>query len=71
MRIANALAVAVLLAACGGEPPEPVDTDERPASVIGDPLHRALDRAESVQDTLDDRAAELRNRLEREEGRED
>lgn len=51
------LIVAFAVSACGSESEEP------PASVIGEPLHQALDRAESVQGTLDDRAAELRQRL--------
>jgi hypothetical protein len=55
---------AFVLGACGGAGSEPQATDERPASVIGDPLHQALERAESVQDTLDDRAADLRQRIE-------
>ena len=50
--------VAFGLTACDSESEEP------PASVIGEPLHQALDRAESVQETLDARAAELRQRLE-------
>lgn len=58
------------LGACAGESsaPAPEVAEERPSSVIGDPLHRALDRAESVQGTLDDRAAELRQRLDEAEG---
>lgn len=50
--------VAFSLTACDSE------SEESSASVIGEPLHQALDRAESVQETLDDRAAELRERLE-------
>ena len=60
------------LSACSEDRSEPDVSDERPPSVIGDPLHRALDRAESVQGTLDDRAADLRQRLEQaEDGRGD
>ena len=62
------LALLIGLSACGGERSEPQVSDERPSSVIGDPLHQALDRAESVQDTLDDRASDLRQRLEQAEG---
>ena len=59
----GACAVAAL-AGCGG-----TDESEPPAEaaqrrVIGDPLHQALDRAGSVQETVDARAAELRERLE-------
>jgi hypothetical protein len=69
MRIAIFCA-ALALGACGSETstPEPVANDERPSSVIGDPLHQALDRAESVQGTIDDRAADMRRRLEEAEG---
>jgi hypothetical protein len=65
---ASSACVALVLTACGSETSEPQASDERPASVIGDPLHRALDRAESVQDTVDARAADLRQRLEEAEG---
>ena len=51
------IAVLVLLGACSKP-----ETPEQ--SVIGEPLHRALERAESVQGTLDARAAEMRDRLE-------
>ena len=63
-----ALSIAVLLSACTGErsEPEPAAGDAR--SVIGDPLQQALERAESVQGTVEQRAAELRERLEAEEG---
>jgi hypothetical protein len=61
---------AIALCACSSETstPEPAADNERPSSVIGDPLHQALDRAESVQNTLDDRAADMRRRLEEAEG---
>lgn len=64
---ATALFMVLGLSACGSETTEPA-ADERPASVIGDPLHQALERAESVQDTLDERAEDLRRRLEAAEG---
>jgi hypothetical protein len=60
--------VVVGLSACSGETNQSSTSDERPASVIGDPLHQALDRAESVQGTLDERAADLRQRLDEAEG---
>lgn len=56
------------VAACSSGSDEAPVSEERPSSVIGDPLHQALDRAESVQDTLDERAADLRQRLEQTEG---
>ena len=63
-------AACIALAACSSEstPPEAAGSQERPASVIGDPLHQALDRAETVQGTLDDRAADMRQRLQEAEG---
>jgi hypothetical protein len=68
MRNLKLLFLAGALAACSTEAPEPTRSDEPPPSVIGDPLHRALDRAESVQDTLDEREADLRERLQQAEG---
>ena len=52
-----AVVLGFTLAACAREKP-PED------SVIGAPLQQALDRAESVQDTLDAQAAEMRRRIE-------
>lgn len=66
--IAAAAALLIGLSACSSEQNEPPVSDERPSSVIGDPLHQALDRAESVQDTLDARASDLRQQLEQAEG---
>jgi uncharacterized lipoprotein YmbA len=62
------LIAAAVLAACSTEQPEPAQSNERPSSVIGDPLHDALDRAQSVQGTLDEHAAEVRRQLEAAEG---
>ena len=69
MRFAYFCAV-LALGACSSETSEPeaAADNERPPSVIGDPLHQALERAESVQTTLDDRAADMRRRLEEDEG---
>ena len=68
MQMAAAVVLLIGLSACGSERSEPPVSDERPSSVIGDPLHQALDRAESVQDTLDERATNLRQQLEEAEG---
>jgi len=68
MRILSFLIIVVALGACSSEQPEPERSSERPSSVIGDPLHNALDRAESVQGTLDEHAAEMRRQLEAAEG---
>lgn len=56
------LCALVLLCAC--TKPEPKEQ-----SVIGEPLQRALERAESVEDTLQQRATEMRRQLEDAEGR--
>lgn len=53
--------LASVVVACS--PPEPKET-----SVIGEPLQRALERAESVGATLDERADALRRELEEAEG---
>ena len=67
---AMALCIAAMAAACGGgtESSQEDAAAEARGSVIGDPLHQALDRAQSVQDTVDARAAELRQRVEEAEG---
>jgi hypothetical protein len=52
--------MAASLSGCGGDEPEPATRQ----SVIGEPLQQALDRAESVQDTVDAHAAQLREQLE-------
>jgi hypothetical protein len=58
MRIPIALLVA-LLAGCGSQEPPP-----EPQPNVFEPLTGTLDRAEGVQQTVDDQAAELRRRLE-------
>ena len=56
----------VLLAGCGPDPEPP--EDERQSTF--DPLVETLDRAEAVQQTVDQQAAELRRRVEEaEQGR--
>jgi hypothetical protein len=56
------LCALVLLCACAK--PEPKEQ-----SVIGEPLQRAMERAESVEDTLQQRAADMRRQLDEAEGR--
>ena len=69
MRNLTILIAAGALGACGGsDAPEPTQTAERPASIIGDPLHNALERAESVQGTVDEHAAQMRRQIEAAEG---
>lgn len=64
-----AVAVLVLAAACGGTdtPAEPENAEAAPPnedSNVFTPLTDTLDRAESVQSTIDARAEELRRRIE-------
>lgn len=54
--------MAASLCGCGGNEPEPAPQTRQ--SVIAEPLQQALDRAESVQDTVDAHAAQLREQLE-------
>jgi len=63
------VSAAIVLAACSSESePQRSVSDEPAPSVIGDPLHRAVERAESVQATLDEHAAQLRRQVEESEG---
>jgi hypothetical protein len=59
----------VLVAACSGAAP---DADEPPAqdedtSTVFDPLTETLDRAEAVQDTVNQHAEDLRRQVEEQE----
>jgi hypothetical protein len=61
-------AIALLLAGCGGSEPAAtaVERDE-PAprrETVFDPLTSTIDRAQGVQQTVDEQAAEQRRRLE-------
>lgn len=59
LRIALALAIAAVLAACD-RPPQPPDKSAPPDPQVGaamrDGIHAPLDRAKGVQATLDDGA---------------
>jgi hypothetical protein len=60
------------LAACGSpsppdEPDAPVEPPESARPTVFDPLTSTLDRAQGVQQTLDEQAAEQRRRLEAQE----
>jgi hypothetical protein len=60
---------AITAGSCGGPDVDRAPAgEERPADTVFDPLVETLDRAEAVQDTLDQRAAEQRRRLEEAEG---
>jgi hypothetical protein len=53
------------LAGCGGsEPPEQASRDRER---VFDPLVESVERAQGVQQTVDDQAAELRRRIEEQE----
>ena len=65
MRILAVFALCVLGACSESEPPAP----EEPRPSVFDDLTGTLDRAEGVEDTLRDSAAERRRQLEEAEGR--
>lgn len=65
--LASLVLVCVLLGCQPSAPPPEADAAPR-RSVIGEPLHEALDRAESVQQTLDAQAKAMRRQLEEAEG---
>lgn len=63
------IALALLLAGCGGGEPSQESTSEasEPAprrETVFDPLTSTIDRAQGVQQTLDAQAAEQRRRIE-------
>jgi len=59
-----AVTLAVALTACGSsDPPAPPPPAQRKPTVF-DPTTSTIDRAKSVQQTVDDQAAELRKKLE-------
>jgi hypothetical protein len=64
MRHNLALSVCAIGLLCACAKPEPKEQ-----SVIGEPLQRALERAESVEATVQEHADEMRRRLEEAEGR--
>jgi hypothetical protein len=72
MRLVAALwcatALALTLAACGGSEPEDGAAERRETAprreTVFDPLTSTIDRAEGVQRTVDQQAAEQRRRIE-------
>jgi hypothetical protein len=66
--IGSATALALLLAACGGSEPEERVPETRvaapPRETVFDPLLSTRDRAQGVQQTVDEQAAEQRRRIE-------
>jgi len=71
MKPIAAIAALLLLAACGGTSSEGAEAPEEPAvrPTVFDPLTDTLERAQGVEDTLRDSAAERRRALEEAEGR--
>lgn len=64
MRIETALVATLLLAGCGGAEPPATPASAEPRPTVFDPLVETLERAEGVQQTVDQQAADLRRRLE-------
>lgn len=66
MRLTLLLMCAVALAACSGKPPAPQATAERPAGPEAPWQHLQKDqqRAQAVQQTVDQQAAEQRRQIE-------
>jgi hypothetical protein len=64
-KLAPAAAVVLLLVGCGGQS-EPADPplEPPPRPTVFDPLTSTIDRAQGVQQTVDQQAAEQRRRLE-------
>lgn len=63
MRAAIAL-ICLVLAACGSETASTATDEVRSDESVFEPLSDALERAEGVQDTLNQRAEEQRRRIE-------
>ena len=58
-------AIVITLSACGGSPPaEPPAERAAPRPTVFDPLTSTIGRAEGVQQTVDEQAAEQRRRIE-------
>ena len=67
LKLALWSAIAFTLAGCGAppEPAEPVsESAEPPRQTVFDPLTSTIDRAQGVQQTVDQQAAEQRRRIE-------
>jgi hypothetical protein len=65
MRYSTVIVLLAALSGCGGsEPTASAPPPEQPRPTVFDPLTSTLDRAEGVQQTVDEQAAELRRRLE-------
>lgn len=59
--------LALGLAACGAETESTSEPASAPDGSVFDPLTDTLERAESVQSTVDQRAEEIRRRIEQNE----
>jgi hypothetical protein len=58
-------AIAFIVTGCGGPPPAPPPSEPaEPRPTVFDPLTSTIDRAQGVQQTVDEQAAEQRRRIE-------
>jgi hypothetical protein len=65
MKLSVWCAVAVALAGCGGSgPAEAPSQPAEPRPTVFDPLTSTIDRAQGVQQTVDEQAAAQRRRIE-------
>lgn len=65
LKLALWSAIAFTLAGCGGsETAEPANEPAEPRPSVFDPLTGTIDRAQGVQQTVDQQAAEQRRRIE-------
>lgn len=67
--VGAAILSAIALSACGGAAEPAAESAERaaPRETVFDPLVGTMDRARGVQQTIDERAAEQRRRIEESE----
>jgi hypothetical protein len=66
--IGTAIVLAIGLAACGDSAePAAERAESAPRETVFDPLVGTIDRARGVQQTIDERAAEQRRRIEQDE----
>ena len=64
MRFTPALLATLLLVGCGSAEPPPEPAQPVPRPTVFDPLVGTIERAQGVQQTVDEQAAELSRRLE-------
>jgi hypothetical protein len=65
LKLAILSTIAFTVAGCGGgEPADSSEPAEPPRPTVFDPLTSTIDRAQGVQQTVDEQAAEQRRRIE-------